>query len=48
MLNFWNTIMDTFKHTKNLNTFKHNLKKKYNLLNTLKVRVHYFLLKIYF
>ena len=31
---FWNKTPDTFKRTKNLNTFKHNLKKYF--LNELK------------
>ena len=33
-LTFWNKTPDTFKHTKNSNTFKHNLKKYF--LNELK------------
>ena len=32
---FWNKTPDTLKHTKNLNTLKHNLKKYF--LNELKV-----------
>ena len=27
---FWNKTMDTLKHTKNLDTFKHNFKKYLN------------------
>ena len=35
---FWNKTPDTLKHTKNLNTFKHNLKKYFlNELMNLKI-----------